>query len=76
MTADGYRPEVQFRVLGPIRVTRDGIEPVGTYRAIGPAVTFSGDPLTEFFVWLSGGFDDLSCEPNADGSVRFRNHGQ
>ncbi|MFV1991913.1 MAG: alpha/beta hydrolase domain-containing protein, partial [Acidimicrobiales bacterium] len=47
---------------------------VATYLAIGPPMVFA-DPTTEFFQWLAGGFIDLSCTANGDGSPRFNSHG-
>jgi hypothetical protein len=44
---------------------------VGTYRGVGPPITFSGDLFTEFFQWLGGSTDDLACAPLPGGSERF-----
>jgi len=62
-----------LNALGGIRLP-DVELGVGTYLAVGPSMTFTGDITTEFFQVLAGGFDDLECE-NLDGEPQFKNHG-
>ncbi|MDJ0496741.1 MAG: alpha/beta hydrolase domain-containing protein [Acidimicrobiia bacterium] len=62
-----------LNTLGGIRLP-DVELGVGTFRGVGPPITFAGDPLAEVFLWLAGSTEDLSCVPLADGSPRFKNN--